>query len=435
MERLAGDAGGDLDGARSLTQRHFFDIAVADIFEEAKAGGEELLTGGPFEFTKLTSAVVPIGSVPAEEVSLGIELTLEQAGLEGMEAIAPAVFGGPLFDGGRVFAEGGGDGGEGAAVAELEPGEEGAEGARGLAGMTGEGRGRVRAGERRDGGRSQRGGRSHRGVDYRGFDVLYFFHLIQHNIGSCRRKRNIVFIITDTIMKTKANESIRELRRILGQTQQEFAAMIGASKDTVVSWETGRNKLSAGMARRIAFTTGVDEESMLAGRGMPTVTMPVLGRRGYTAEDYARYGGTTKGRSDEAGARHHLKHCEDTLELLLLAAARAGRGRLPGVLHSFIEWSEGVRKEFELGAAIDEQLERRKSKAGVTLTQGEWRRLARTEAARLRAMGFKDDPRKGGEEPLRLEVEVRPGWAPGRRMQLPNAAVVEVVVEGQGIAK
>jgi len=43
-------------------------------------------------------------------------------------------------------------------------------------------------------------------------------------------------------------------------------------------------------------------------------------------------------------------------------------------------------------------------------------------------IGFKDDPRKEDEEELRLEVEVRPGWAPGRRMWLPKASAPEVVV-------
>jgi hypothetical protein len=100
--------------------------------------------------------------------------------------------------------------------------------------------------------------------------------------------------------------------------------------------------------------------------------------------------------------------------------------RVPGVLHSFIEWSDGVRRDFELGAEIDKQLERRKAKAGVTLSYGEWRRLAREDATRLRAIGFKEDARKRGEEMLRLEVEVRPGWSPGRRMHPPNAAAMEV---------
>jgi DNA-binding XRE family transcriptional regulator len=233
-------------------------------------------------------------------------------------------------------------------------------------------------------------------------------------------------------MKIKANQTQWELRKILGLTQAEFAAMIGASKDTVASWDAGRNPLSAAFARRIAFATGVDEDSLLEGKGPPTLTFPVVGARGYTADDFARYRGTTKGRSDEAGARHHLKNCEDTLELIFLAAAGSVGGErrhgLPGVLHSFIEWSEGVRRDFELGQQIDAQLEGRKAKAGVTLSYTEWRRLEREDPARARAAGFKDDPRKGGEEELRLEVEVRPGWAPGRRMRLPNASTTEVVV-------
>lgn len=232
-------------------------------------------------------------------------------------------------------------------------------------------------------------------------------------------------------MKTNPNKTIRELRRILGQTQAEFAAMIGASKDTVVSWETGRNRLSASFARRIGFATGVDEDSIMDGREAPTLTFPVVGARAYMAGDFARYQATTKGRSDEAGARRHLKNCEDTLELIFLAAAGTGGGgsghRVPGVLHSFIEWSEAVRKDFELGAEIDKQLERRKVKAGVTFTYAEWRRLAREEPARLLAMGFRDDPLKRAGDTRRLEMELRPGWAPGRRMHTPNAAAMEVV--------
>ena len=72
-------------------------------------------------------------------------------------------------------------------------------------------------------------------------------------------------------MKTKANQSLWELRRILGLTQEEFAAMIGASKDTVASWDAGRNRLSRSFGRRIAFATGVDEESLLDGKGVATV--------------------------------------------------------------------------------------------------------------------------------------------------------------------
>jgi DNA-binding XRE family transcriptional regulator len=66
-------------------------------------------------------------------------------------------------------------------------------------------------------------------------------------------------------MNTEAKEGVRELRRLPGQTQAEFAAMIGASKDTVVSWECGRNRLSMTFARGIAVATGVDGDCLLKG--------------------------------------------------------------------------------------------------------------------------------------------------------------------------
>jgi transcriptional regulator with XRE-family HTH domain len=227
-------------------------------------------------------------------------------------------------------------------------------------------------------------------------------------------------------MNTTRNETLRELRRILGQTQGEFAAMIGASKDTVASWETGRNRLSAAMARQIGFATGVNEESLAAGTGVPTLTLPVAGTKAYTAEDFANHRKMTKGRAAEMGVREHLHHCADTLELILLAAAGGGgeanRLRVMGVLLSFIEWSEGVRRDFGLGPQIDAQLERRKAKAGITLSYGQWRRMTREDPAALQAVGFKDDFRKRPDEPLRLEMEVRPAWLPGRRMHLPHAA-------------
>jgi transcriptional regulator with XRE-family HTH domain len=232
-------------------------------------------------------------------------------------------------------------------------------------------------------------------------------------------------------MKTRTNQALWDLRRMLGLNQGEFAAMIGASKDAVASWDSGRNRLSMSYARRIAFATGVDEESLLKEKGPPTVTVPLAGRRPYTAEDFAHHRGTVRGRSDAAGARHHLEHCADTLRLILMAAAGSGREasrqRLPGVLHAFIEWSQGVRRDFKLGEAIDAQLEKRTAKSKMKLSYGEWRSLARGQEAWLKELGFRDDPRKRDEELLELEVAMRPGWSPGRRMRVPNAFVTEVL--------
>jgi hypothetical protein len=135
---LPGDESGNLERARNLGERHVLDFAVAEVFEEAKDGGEEFLTGDPFLFPKFAGAARPIGGLLEVAGGLGLGLSLEQAGVEGVQAVAPAVFAGPIFDGGGIFAEGAGNGPEGATVTELEESQESAEGARGFAGLAGE---------------------------------------------------------------------------------------------------------------------------------------------------------------------------------------------------------------------------------------------------------------------------------------------------------
>ena len=239
-----------------------------------------------------------------------------------------------------------------------------------------------------------------------------------------------VFFIHGTTMKTEPNQAIRALRKVIGQTQVEFAAMIGASKHTVVSWETGRNKLSSTFARRIAFATGVAGDCLLRNVSTPIYDDPLTGPKEYTAEDFERYRQTTRGRSDAEGARQHLEHCRDTLELVLLAATESGEGqprhRLPGVLDSFIQWCEQTREDFGLGPAIDEQLRRRRCQAGVTLTYREWRRMMQEDAEAVKGVGFEDDERKGDAESLRLVLELAPGWTPGRSMKPPAPAVMKL---------
>ena len=235
--------------------------------------------------------------------------------------------------------------------------------------------------------------------------------------------------------------------------------MIGASKDTVASWETGRNNLSATFARRIACATGVDGNLLLSGSGA-LITGSVFDQpKAFTAEDFKRYRETAWGRSDEEAARQHLAHCVDALELIFLAAASGenpkseGRNpkeirnpkselgeaekircRLPGVLDSFMQWCEGTREDFQLGPQIDEALKQRTFKMGVTMTYGEWRRMYRGDPAALKAAGFKDNPRKKDSEELRLEMEAAPGWAPGRSMTAPRPAV-KVAVKAAAKAK
>ena len=221
------------------------------------------------------------------------------------------------------------------------------------------------------------------------------------------------------------NETVRALRKTIGLTQAEFAAMLGVSKDAVVSWEIGRNELSATWARRIALVTGVDGRELRVG-----VSVPMSKDEDahiYTKEDFERHQRTEWSGTDEAQAER-LARCQDTLELLFRAAARMDgdppRQRLPGVMDSFMQWCESAREDFKLGPALDEQLAQRRFRAGMTQEYRDWRAMARGNPEGLKAAGFQDDPSRGDKEQLRLDLELVPGWAPGRSMKTPRPAVM-----------
>ena len=225
--------------------------------------------------------------------------------------------------------------------------------------------------------------------------------------------------------RLQPNEAVRALRKIIGLTQAEFAAMLGVSKDAVVSWEFGRNELSATFARRIALVTGADGRMLRLG-----VSVPVskdADAHLYTKEDFERHQRTEWSGTEEAQAER-LARCQDTLELLFRAAARADvdppRQRLPGVMDSFMQWCASAREDFKLGPAIDEQLAQRRFRAGMTQEYRDWRAMARGNPEGLKAAGFEDDPNRGDLEKLRLELELVPGWAPGRSMKVPRPAIM-----------
>lgn len=225
--------------------------------------------------------------------------------------------------------------------------------------------------------------------------------------------------------RLKPNEAVRTLRKIIGLTQAEFALLLGASKDAVVSWELGRNELSATWARRIALVTGVDGEMLRRRISVPFSQAGDV--HVYTKEDFERHQRTEWSTSDEAQAER-LARCQDALELLFRAAGRAEgnppRRRLPGVLDSFMQWCESAREDFKLGPAIDEQLAQRRFRAGMTRPYRDWRAMARANPEELKAAGFVDDPSRGDGEELRLELELVPGWVPGRSMKTPLPALM-----------
>ncbi len=221
-------------------------------------------------------------------------------------------------------------------------------------------------------------------------------------------------------MKTTTNEKIRELRRILGLTQEEFAAAIGVSKDTVASWETGRNQLSAGMARRMALATGVEERSLREASG-PLQAHHPFPRRPFTREEFEQHQKRFWGPNPEAGVRRQLPRCADALELLFTAAARSGAGsgaaRLGGVLDAFIQWCEQTREDFQLGEQIEAQLEQRVATLELDRSYAQWREMEKTDPVLVRKFNFVDDPKRRGEERLRRSLDTVPVWRPGHDMR------------------
>jgi len=166
-------------------------------------------------------------------------------------------------------------------------------------------------------------------------------------------------------MKTKPNGSIKALRKIIGRTQSEFAKSIGVSKDTVVSWENGRNKLSPQFAERVSMATGANKNSLLRGDGRVTYSWRTA-EQPYTIEHFRKWGGQVF-KSDETAANKYFELGSDQLRLILMAAAKPGIGagtkwRLPVVWNSFLQWIKGTRKDFNLAPQIDAILKQRRFK-------------------------------------------------------------------------
>ncbi len=220
-------------------------------------------------------------------------------------------------------------------------------------------------------------------------------------------------------MKKTSSQGIRELRHLLDLTQAEFAAVIGASKDAVVSWEVGRNPLSETFARRIGHATGVDPKS-LTGKGPLRVYLSPT-RETYTVAAYENHRKEHWGNASGKGAERQMKLCADALGILLRAAAKAGAGStplvLPAVVDSFVLWCRQTEEAFQLIQPIDEELAQRKGRLELTKTYGQWREMAKTDPTLARQFGFVDKPKIADGEALSLVMETIPVWAPGWNMR------------------
>jgi DNA-binding XRE family transcriptional regulator len=154
-------------------------------------------------------------------------------------------------------------------------------------------------------------------------------------------------------MRTRkhSGQLVAQLRKTIGKSQSQFAAMIGVSKHTIISVENGRNQLSENLARRIHEATGAhlrsDDPENLGWN------------RKYTADEFNQWRGKFYP-SSEAAARKQFDESKMWLKVIFLAAAKSGlagnRDRLPAVRISFIEWLEETRKNFKLEDEIEDIL-------------------------------------------------------------------------------
>jgi DNA-binding XRE family transcriptional regulator len=155
-------------------------------------------------------------------------------------------------------------------------------------------------------------------------------------------------------MKIRKNSGrvLAELRKIIGKSQSQFAAMIGVSIHTVISVENERNQLSRNLARRIEIATGAN---LIEGKIESPFQVTT-----YTPNDFERWR-RKYNPSNETTALKQFDEMKTLLKIVFLAAAKSGlagnRDRLPAVCLSFREWLNNTRQQFKLRNEIEDLME------------------------------------------------------------------------------
>jgi transcriptional regulator with XRE-family HTH domain len=184
------------------------------------------------------------------------------------------------------------------------------------------------------------------------------------------------------------NPGIRELRKIIGDTQKKFASRLGYTEDFIYSVEKGRCGVSKDFLEKIRLATGafIHPNPAMWGRiatvdrkgnKVPHSFVKVLtwdkswnassgdyvlkylnSLRNYTRADFEswqkRFDGTPEsGRANFESVREHL-------EILFMAAAKAHRPA-PALLCSLNDWIRKSAKDFNLEPLIKTLRQERES--------------------------------------------------------------------------
>lgn len=126
--------------------------------------------------------------------------------------------------------------------------------------------------------------------------------------------------------KPKINHPVRQVRTCLGETQTNFAKLVGCSAIAIQRIENGTLKLSAKLAHAIAEAASADPQSLLKGPG--ATALDGMGQL-YTKESFQQLKGLVPMTDKEL--RRYLDSLIGFLELLLIASNRAGSSKTHGV--------------------------------------------------------------------------------------------------------
>lgn len=159
----------------------------------------------------------------------------------------------------------------------------------------------------------------------------------------------------------QTGEALRRLRNILGQTQRQFAEMIGVSLQLVKLIEQGRHRVGERLNRKILVATGATlggsslRFDSLKGDWKPFKNGAVLSAKGlapYTIDVFHQHQ-RHFGAGDEGAVEDRLSEMLPELRALLKAAAakskkRGVKHRLPGLVLDFYEWIEEAAVRYNL---------------------------------------------------------------------------------------
>lgn len=135
----------------------------------------------------------------------------------------------------------------------------------------------------------------------------------------------------------KKHDYLKRLREICALTQQQFADELRVSKQSVVSIEIGRMKMSDEMLKRIVYTFGVDRASLRDPAGAPMYREPATGELvPYTTEHWASYREPWIFHENPDNIRATEIRYDAVLTRLLTCARKAGPWN--GVSSEFQEW-------------------------------------------------------------------------------------------------